>query len=129
MVKDYQGSLSDYAECLVEQEADTGAPSADGDAKKASYKEDKAKRVERTNSIRKMQREMGKIESAIEKLKAKADNLQKEMDDSADEGWTVLADLTEQLQKVNDEIDEKELRWLEVAESLEALEEEAALAA
>ena len=132
VVKDYLGSLSDYAECLVEQEksvgVDTGAASND-DAKKTSYKEDKAKRFERTNAIKKMQRELGKIEPAIEKLKAKAEGLQKEMDDSAEEGWTVLADLTEQLQKVNEEIDEREMEWLEVAESLEALEEEEAAAA
>ncbi|KAL9186085.1 hypothetical protein ACHAXT_005323, partial [Thalassiosira profunda] len=132
VVKDYLGSLSDYAECLVEQEKSVGVESgsaSNDDAKKTSYKEDKAKRFERTNAIKKMQRELGKIEPAIEKLKAKAEGLQKEMDSSADEGWTVLADLTEQLQKVNEEIDDRELEWLEVAESLEALEEEEAAAA
>ena len=126
-VKDYLGSLSDYAECLVEQEQTDEAASspttADGD-KKASYKEDKQKRNERRNTIKKMKRELGKIEPAIDRLKAKAVELQSELDNSSDEGWTVLADLTEQLNKVNDEVEEKELEWLEIAETLEMLEEE-----
>ncbi|KAL7543205.1 hypothetical protein ACHAXR_012498 [Thalassiosira sp. AJA248-18] len=124
-VKDYLGSLSDYAECLIEQENSVDMESgAGGDTKKSSYKEDKEKRLERKNGIRKMKKELGKIEPAIEKLKAKAAKLQTEIDNSADEGWTVLADLTEKLQLINEEIDEKEMQWLEVAESLEMLEEE-----
>ena len=43
---------------------------------------------------------------------------------SSEEGWTVLADLAEKLQKINDEVEEKELQWLEIAEELESLEEE-----
>ena len=73
-----------------------------------------------------MKRELGKIEPAIEKLKAKAEKLQEEIDGSSNEGWTVLADLTEQLDKVNEEIDDKETQWLEMAESLETLEQEEA---
>eukprot|EP00578_Thalassiosira_sp_NH16_P009879 CAMPEP_0181116778 /NCGR_PEP_ID=MMETSP1071-20121207/22137_1 /TAXON_ID=35127 /ORGANISM="Thalassiosira sp., Strain NH16" /LENGTH=665 /DNA_ID=CAMNT_0023201055 /DNA_START=165 /DNA_END=2161 /DNA_ORIENTATION=- len=126
VVKDYLGSLTDYAECLLEQEKEeeSGGTIADNSLKKSSYKEDKALRLERRNTIKKMKRELGKIEPGIEKLKAKAGMLQTEIDDSAEEGWTVLADLTEKLQTINDEIEEKELQWLEVAESLETLEEE-----
>lgn len=127
LVKDYLGSLSDYAECLVEQEKSDGTASssaaADAD-RKSSYKEDKQKRNERRNAIKKMKRDLDKLDPAIEKLKAKAEMIQKELDDSSDEGWTVLADLTEKLQKVNEEIEEKEMEWLETAEALEALEEE-----
>ena len=93
------------------------------DDRKVSYKEDKEKRLERRNSIKKMKREICKIEPAIEKLRAKVNRLQAELDDSADKGWTVLADLSETLQKVNDDIDEKEMEWLELAEILEELEE------
>ena len=71
-----------------------------------------------------MKRELGKIEPAIEKLKAKAQVLQTEIDSSSEEGWTVLADLSEKMQTINDEIEEKEMEWLEVAENLETLEEE-----
>jgi len=128
VVKDYIGSLSDYAECLVEQEdsndGDSNSATVGSDNKKASYKEDKGKRLERRNAIKKMKRDLGKIEPAIEKLKAKVQVVQTEIDNSAEEGWTVLADLTEKLQTINEEIEEKEMEWLEVAETLEILEEE-----
>jgi len=126
VVKDYLGSLSDYAECLVEQEnaSDATTTSSNTVVDKSSYKEDKQKRLERRNSIKKMKRELGKIEPSIEKLKAKAKDVQTEMDNSSEEGWTVLADLAEKLQKINDEVEENELQWLEIAEELESLEEE-----
>jgi len=129
VIKDYIGSLSDYAECLVEQEDSNdgdsnSATSGGSDTKKAAYKEDKGKRLERRNSIKKMKRELGKIEPAIEKLKVKAQKLQTEIDSSSEEGWTVLAALTEKMQAINDDVDEKEMEWLELAEMLEALEEE-----
>ena len=127
VVKDYQGSLSDYAECLVEQEnASDQSQSNTGGDKKGNYKEDKQKRNERRNAIKKMKRELGKIEPATEKLKAKAVELQSQIDNSSEEGWTVLADLTEKLQKINEEVDEKEMEWLELAEELETLEQEEA---
>lgn len=85
IVKDYLGSLSDYAECLVEQEnieeAAAGGGSStivDSDSRKGSYKEDKEKRLERRNSIKKMKRDIDKIEPVLEKLRAKVIILQME---------------------------------------------------
>ena len=123
------GSLSDYAECLVEQEKSddaviSGSGGVDSEARKASYKEDKGKRVERLNTIKKLKRELEKIEPAIEKLKAKVAELQTQMDKSANEGWTVLAELSQLLEKVKGEIEEREVEWLDMAEKLETLEEE-----
>jgi ATP-binding cassette subfamily F protein uup len=66
-----------------------------------------------------MKKEMKNIENSLEKLKPKATDIQNEIDNSSDEGWTVLAELTEKLDVVNEQIDEKELRWLELAEALE----------
>jgi len=128
VVKDYLGSLSDYAECLIEQEneEESGGTVVDSNTKKSSYKEDKEKRLERRNTRKKRKRELQKIEQTIEKLKPKAEGLQREIGDSEEEGWTVLADLTEKLQAINDEIEAKELQWLEIAELLETLEEEPA---
>ena len=93
--------------------------SVDSTAKKEAYKEDKDIRNERRNAIRDMKKEMKNIENALEKLKPKAADIQNEIDNSSDEGWTVLAELTEKLDVVNEQIDEKELRWLELAEALE----------
>lgn len=125
-VLDYAGSLSEYADCLIENENAAGndgsGDGGDSTAKKEAYKEDKEIRNERRNAIREMKKEMKNIETALEKLKPKAVDIQTEIDNSSDEGWTVLAELTEKLDAVNEQIDEKELRWLELAEELEASE-------
>lgn len=74
-----------------------------------------------------MKKEINNLENAMEKLKGKAQELQSKIDStSADEGWTVLAELTEKMDNINEEVDEKEMRWLEVAEELSVLEEEEA---
>jgi ATP-binding cassette subfamily F protein uup len=127
VVRDYLGTLTDYAECLIEQENESDAgPSAagDNDMKKASYKEDKAQRLEQRNRLKKLKRDLSKIETSIEKLKATASEYQAKIDSSSDEGWTVLAELTEKMNKVNEEVEMKEIEWLEIAEELEGIEEE-----
>ena len=64
------------------------------------------------------------IEKSIEKMKAKLKSLQEEMDGKGNEdGWTILAELNEKVQAIQDDVDEKEMRWLELGEFLE--EEEA----
>jgi len=125
-VKDYLGTLSEYAECLVEQESSVGTSSSSSTpVKKSQYKEDKQARNERRNALRKMKREMDNLEPKIEKLKEEAAKLQEEIDTtSADKGWTVLAELTEKMQAKTDEAEEKEMRWLELAEMVEEMEAE-----
>jgi ATP-binding cassette subfamily F protein uup len=134
VIKDFQGSLSEYASCLVElenQKIQTQMMMGGGDAnennnKKTNdnYKEEKAKRNEVRNFVRNAKKEMNKLENAMEKLKIKAETLQSEIDSSSEAGWTVLADLTDQLQKINEGVEEKELTWLELAEGLEEVEVE-----
>eukprot|EP00550_Attheya_septentrionalis_P005933 CAMPEP_0198290664 /NCGR_PEP_ID=MMETSP1449-20131203/8442_1 /TAXON_ID=420275 /ORGANISM="Attheya septentrionalis, Strain CCMP2084" /LENGTH=746 /DNA_ID=CAMNT_0043989191 /DNA_START=128 /DNA_END=2368 /DNA_ORIENTATION=+ len=131
VIKDYLGSLTDYADCLIEQEKRSGGGGTSdttlslGSA--TAQKEDKAKRMERQNSIKKMKREISnKLEPNMEKIKEKMAKLQKKIDSTpSDAGWTVLAELTEKLNGLQDELDEKEMRWLEVSELLEAAEAEA----
>jgi len=128
-VKDYLGSLSEYAECLIEQEneyfSSTTSVGPDGVEKKGNYKEDKAIRNERRNELRKRKKEITNVENAMEKLKPKVAKLQKEIEStSGDEGWTVLAELTDKLNAVIEELDDKEMRWLELAEEVEELEAE-----
>jgi len=125
-VLDYAGSLSEYAECLIENESaiESSGSTVNSVVKKETYKEDKEMRNERRNAVRRMKKEMNNIENALEKLKPKAAKLQTEIDNSGGEGWTVLAELTEKLDALNLDIDEKELRWLELAEELETAEAE-----
>jgi ATP-binding cassette subfamily F protein uup len=134
-VKDYTGTLTDYSEALTELEknADGGGkgaastPSAGGgggvDARRADYREDKEARVARRNATRKLRREMDNLEPAIERLKAEAAEVQEEIDGTpAEEGWTVLAELTDRMNGLSERAEEKEMRWLELAEELEAME-------
>jgi len=124
-IKDYQGSLSDYAEILADQEATHNARGSgpatttiDSATRKALQKEEKEKRTATQNLVQKYKRQLNSIEAATEKLKAKAVEVQKEIDKS-DNGWSVLAELTKKIQSITDEIEEKEMRWLEIAEALE----------
>jgi ATP-binding cassette subfamily F protein uup len=135
IIKDFDGTLSEYARTLIEMENDSipggglKSDAEDGaggssDLRKVSYKEDRAKRNEQRNAIRRAKKDMANLEKSIEKLKVKAVAIQKEIDNSSDEGWTVLAEFTEKLDKVNNEIDEKEMRWMELAEEVEVAEVE-----
>ena len=132
IVKDYLGSLTDYAECLVENESadpssDGGAPPPVAGAAKGDYKQEKEKRLGKKKERQKLQKEIQSLEKRMDKLRAKVDTLQTEMDETSSdnsEGWTVLADLLVNIQEATDEIDETEMRWLEVAEVLETLNED-----
>lgn len=129
VIKDFQGSLSEYASCLVDLENDkiqaklnSPGDAAAQDSQKVNYKEDKAERNRIRNFVRQAKKDMTNLERAVEKLKAQAQDLQSQIDGSSDEGWTVLANLTDELNKTNEAIDEKEMRWLELAEELEGVE-------
>jgi ABC transport system ATP-binding/permease protein len=131
VVKDFQGSLSEYASCLVDLEDDkiqqqlSGSPGeAMKEERKVAYKEDKTKRNEQRNALRRAKKDMSNIEGAIEKLKAQAATLQQEIDASSNAGWTALADLTKKLDSLKDDIDNKELSWLELAEFVTSEEAE-----
>lgn len=131
VIKDFQGSLSEYGSCLVElenqkiQESVSSDPNESGSTneKQRNYKEDRDKRNEARNFIRRTKREMTSIERSLEKLKPNAADVQAEIDaTSSDAGWTILAELTDKLNSINEEIDDKEMRWLELGEKLEEME-------
>jgi ATP-binding cassette subfamily F protein uup len=139
VVKDYQGTLSDYSDAIGEMElmkqssspSSSGNQSSGGAAAQSSQssglsaKEEKENRVAKRNMLQKYKRELNTLEPAIEKLKAKSVDLEKQISGKSDEGWSVLADLTEQMNVLQNDIDEKEMRWMELAEIME--EEEAAV--
>jgi ATP-binding cassette subfamily F protein uup len=124
-IKDYSGSLSEYAATLVELESDSSsATTAPQEGRKAANQEDKVKRNEQRNAVRRAKKDIDNLEKAIDKLKKKAASLQEKINGSGEEGWSVLADLTDQLTAVNGDIEEKEIDWMEVAEQLEEAEVE-----
>ncbi len=123
-IVDYSGSLSAYAETLVTTTTTISVSGTDdnNDTREQMAipkKEDKEKRTAKMNLRQKYTREMASLEQALEKLKAKSAALQGELDKSTNDGWSVLADLTEKISLVTNEIIEKENRWLELAEFLE----------
>lgn len=129
-IKDFPGTLSEYAATLIQLENDSVAGSAledgsDSVDKKRQYKEENALRNARRNSVKQAQKDMLKIEKSIEKLKAQVDKLQGEINATpADAGWSVLADLTEQQSKLSGQIDDLENTWMELAELIESSEEQ-----
>mmetsp|Transcript_38521 Transcript_38521/g.57269 ORF Transcript_38521/g.57269 Transcript_38521/m.57269 type:complete len:208 (-) Transcript_38521:146-769(-) len=158
VVKDFPGTLTEYAECLVAQEEKYGSSTGGGGggtgatttttttiddtnadaavSKKDAYKQSKAERFGKQNTLKKSKREITKLETEMEeRLKPKIVQLEQELEEkssssSADNdnnaGWTVLAELTETLNAANEELEEKELRWMELAELVETLEAEIA---
>lgn len=125
VVKDFTGTLTDYAEALVEIEELNGEDiNAVKDDRKTNYKEDKETRVKRMNQLKSDKKEMSNIENKMEKLKKEIVSLELKIEESADEGWTVLADLTDKMNACKQELDDKEMRWLELAEAIEEAESE-----
>ena len=125
VVKDFRGTLTDYAEALVEIEELNGEDAnAVKDDKKSNYKEDKETRVKRMNQHKSDKKEMNNIENKMEKLKKEIASLELKIEESANEGWTVLADLTDKMNVYKQELDDKEMRWLELAEAIEEAEYE-----
>ena len=60
---------------------------------------------------------MESLETQTEKLRLDIQVIEKELESaSSEEGWTHLAELTEKIDKIKEEIDEKEMRWMELAE-------------
>lgn len=122
-VIDFDGSLSEYARTLVDMENESIAPTTvESTERKVAYKEDRAKRNEHRNNLRRAKKDMDNLEKSIDKLKEKATALEKDIEGNQDEGWSVLAELSAKLEAVNGEIDEKEIRWMELAEELEEAE-------
>lgn len=120
-VIDFEGKLSEYATTLLDMENETTGRPNDDD-RKSNYKEEKVKRNEQRNAIRQSKKEMDNLEKSMEKLRNSIEKQQLEIEKSADGGWSVLADMTEKLNKLQAEMDEKELRWMELAEVLEEAE-------
>lgn len=132
-VKDYLGSLSEYADCLIEQENSrmegVTTVKKDGDSveRQAKQKEDKETRNNRRNALKKCKKECNNAENAMEKLKVKASALQSEINGLNGEGWSVIDEMTTKLTLIKEEIDAKEMLWMELAEEIELLEAEDAV--
>ena len=108
-IKDFPGNYSQLLESIKrEQQAKTISAKP--------KKETETKRVDEKKKLGYIERkEYNKLEKEIEKLENKKEELNKEMISASTDGDQLL-DLSEQLGKLVEEIDEKTLRWMELAE-------------
>ena len=124
IIKDYTGTLTEYASCLLEDSntSISGMNSSPGTT--TSYKEEKKIRMQRTNEIKQCKRTMERLEKKMDGLKRDISKLEQELESSSEEGWTILAQLTDEIQQKKDTMEESELEWLELAEQIELYESE-----
>jgi ABC transport system ATP-binding/permease protein len=119
-VRDFIGTLSEYSSALVELENERLAGNRPRASGLTVATDDNAQKKEDLNKVRQAKKSLGRLESDIAKLTQQIGKLETTLADSSNEGWTVLADLTEKLQAAKDTLAEKELLWLEAAELVES---------
>jgi len=113
-IKDFNGSYSQYREealaakvktgsSKADQSSDTAATRVQNRARKASYKE---------------KREFEELEVEIEDLSREKQSLEEKLS-KGDDNYEALAEIGVRLQEVNEMLDEKEFRWLELIEIIE----------
>lgn len=119
-IRDFIGTLSEYSSALVELE---NRPAANNAAKSNSFdnNDEKENKLQDLNKVRQAKKNIGRLETDIEKLTKKVHQLEEKMAASSDEGWTVLSELAEDLQSAKDALSEKELLWMEAAEIVESM--------
>ena len=119
VVKDFVGSYSEYREYIKEYEAEQRAQErAIEKAEKARMEKD-APKSEQLPKKRKLtykeQKEFEQIEKDLEALNAEKAELEAALG-SGDLAFDKLQEASERIGQIIDEIDEKELRWLELSE-------------
>eukprot|EP01038_Epipyxis_sp_PR26KG_P007928 gene7928-10761_t len=137
IVRDFQGSYSDYLEyrrdVAIQKREESAAirksATATAGTSSVSQKEEKKseKKIENNNEPKKQpssplsfneRKEMNKLEKEIEKLTSLIVEIESKIAVSSkkNEGFSVLAELTSQKQVVSDQLAVKEEKWLSLAE-------------
>ena len=112
-IKDFPGNYTQYREWAALEESKTGSSSptsSTGSSSKASYRHDDRRRLSY-----KEKREMEQLEKDIAALETE----KKQIEEALCGGTTSVDDITamsKRLPILNDELDEKSMRWLELSE-------------
>lgn len=109
-IKDFAGNYSVYREWLKQQEASKPEPK-----KEEPPKQEKVKEENKRKMSYKEKREFESLESELEELSKKKKELVKRLN-SGEQDHNLLMEWGEELKKIEEAIDEKELRWLELSE-------------
>ena len=119
VVKDFVGSYSEYREYIKEYEAEQKAQErALEKAEKAKMEKDAPKAdlpPKKKKLTYKEQKDFEQIEKDLEALNAEREELEKALG-SGELPFDKLQNASERIGQIIDEIDEKELRWLELSE-------------
>lgn len=116
-IKDYPGSYSQYQSWLLEQEKEKVVEEIK--AEKATA-EKPQKEKKKTKLSYKEQREYETIEAEIAGIEAKLKELQALLA-SGESDYNKLGEWTDQMKQLEEELEEKEMRWMELEELVEGL--------
>jgi ABC transport system ATP-binding/permease protein len=114
-VKDFPGHYTDYREWKQEQK--TKLPE-----EKPKVEEVVKPTATETKAISKklsfkVQRELEELETEIPKLELKKKNLEEKLSSGITE-YAIIQELTQSLQTINNSLDEKSMRWMEIHEEM-----------
>jgi ATP-binding cassette subfamily F protein uup len=111
VVNDFNGTYSEYRALKAEQES--GQKSTSSEKKKSDHPKPSNSNSEKLSY--KEKKEYQKLEREIEELEKKKSAIQSQMS-SSDLDYEKLQELSETFASLKDELEEKEFRWLELAE-------------
>jgi len=111
VVNDFNGTYSEYRALKAEQES--GQKSTSTEKKKSEHPKPSNSNSEKLSY--KEKKEYQKLEREIEELEKKKSAIQSQMS-SSDLDYEKLQELSETFASLKDELEEKEFRWLELAE-------------
>ena len=110
-VKDFNGSYQDYRDYIDNKQEE----SKESETQKLDWKAEQKKDEVKTKLSFKEKYEFEQLEGEIEKLNAEKAEIEAFMI-SGETDYQVLQDKAKRLEEVNELLDEKELRWLELSE-------------
>jgi ATP-binding cassette subfamily F protein uup len=117
LIKDFPGNYSQLREAQLKTEK-----TAKNTDKKSAPKQEKPKQAKQKLSY-KEQRELESLDEELEKLNQLKARLEAELENPKADA-TVITEKSEEYQSVLDELEEKEMRWLELTELQEELEKQ-----
>lgn len=129
-IKHYEGDYDDYLEAVNKELASTAGQdeqqvNSTAKPKKSSAQQSYQQSKETQRARRKLQRQVDKLEDQMASLEEQSQAIQEQMSQpevATDIGQ--LADLQKQLNKLNEQSEEVELEWTNVAEELEKFDQE-----
>lgn len=107
-IRDFPGNYTDYRQ-------KEGVPSAELPKKEKETSKPEAKEKPKTKKLSyNEQRELDQLDKEIPKLESKKKELQDSMNNETE--YEKLQEISDQLKSIEDELEEKEMRWLELSE-------------